>query len=208
MSGVTVAQIRRSISLASTPASASAARAAGSAMSVSASSSVAILRSRMPVRSMIHSSDVSTYCARSSFVTTRSGTFTPSPVIPIRVPLALPITSPLHCERQRAACGQRAVDSCCRLAAADGATDLVYLALERQRLAGGDDALEAAVVDPGEEGDPAAILLLDEHGDGPGLRHRLDDQDTRHHGPFGKVPREPPPVLRDAVRRRDARARL
>ena len=51
MSGVTVAQIRRSISDASTPASARASRAAGKAMSVNASSGAAMRRSRMPVRS-------------------------------------------------------------------------------------------------------------------------------------------------------------
>ena len=73
-SGVTVATSSRSMSLASTPASASAARAAGSARSESACSGAAIRRSRMPVRSMIHSSEVSTCCASSSFVTTRSGT--------------------------------------------------------------------------------------------------------------------------------------
>ena len=44
-----------------------------------------------------------------------------------------------------------------------------------------DDALEPAVVDAGEERDLAAVLLLDEHGDRAGLRHRLDDQHARHH---------------------------
>jgi hypothetical protein len=62
MSGVTVATMIRSIEEASTPASARAAIAAGSAMSVSACSSLAKRRSRMPVRSTIHSSVVSTYC--------------------------------------------------------------------------------------------------------------------------------------------------
>jgi hypothetical protein len=74
MSGVTVAQISRSTSPASTWAWASAARAAGSARSVSASSGAAIRRSRMPVRVWIHSSEVSTSVASSSFVSTRSGT--------------------------------------------------------------------------------------------------------------------------------------
>ena len=81
MSGVTVATISRSTSLPSTPACASASRAAGSATSDSASSFDAIRRSRIPVRSKIHSSDVSTYCASSSFVTMRSGTLQPRPVI-------------------------------------------------------------------------------------------------------------------------------
>ena len=60
MSGVTVAQMTRSISDGSAPASASASRTAGRAMSLSASSCVAIRRSRIPVRSRIHSSEVST----------------------------------------------------------------------------------------------------------------------------------------------------
>src|SRR4029077_618153 len=38
-------------------------------------------RSRMPVRSTIHSSDVSTSFSRSWFVSTRSGTYMPVPVI-------------------------------------------------------------------------------------------------------------------------------
>ena len=81
------------MSAASTPASSSAARAAGSAMSVSASSSAAIRRSRIPVRSRIHSSEVSTISASSSFVITFSGTWTPRPVIPIRTPCADPSIS-------------------------------------------------------------------------------------------------------------------
>ena len=48
-------------------------------MSVSASSSRAIRRSRMPVRSTIHSSFVSTSVESSSFVSTRSGTWQPEP---------------------------------------------------------------------------------------------------------------------------------
>src|SRR5437867_5689092 len=38
-------------------------------------------RSRMPVRSRIHSSEVSTMCSRSRFVSTRSGTYIPVPVM-------------------------------------------------------------------------------------------------------------------------------
>ena len=68
MSGVTVATTIRSIESALTPASDIAATAAGAAMSVSACSFVAKRRSRMPVRSTIHSSVVSTYCSRSLFV--------------------------------------------------------------------------------------------------------------------------------------------
>ena len=94
------------------------------------------------------------------------------------------------------------------LAAPDRAAHLVDLARESQRVAGRDDPLEPAVVDPREEGDPAAVLLLAEHRNGPGLGHRLDDQDAGHHRPLGKVPREPPAVLGDAVEGGDARAGL
>ena len=74
MSGVTVATISRSMSVPSLPACSSACCAAGSERSERACESAAIRRSRMPVRSMIHSSDVSTSFESSSFVTTRSGT--------------------------------------------------------------------------------------------------------------------------------------
>ena len=74
MSGVTVATITRSRSFGSTPAWASASRAAGSARSDIAWSSDANRRSLIPVRSVIHSSEVSTSSARSAFVITRSGT--------------------------------------------------------------------------------------------------------------------------------------
>ncbi len=94
MSGVTVAQMIRSISDGSAPASASASRTAGSAMSLSASSCTAKRRSLIPVRSWIHSSEVSTSCARSSFVITLAGTFVPRPVMPIRGPVAEPIIVP------------------------------------------------------------------------------------------------------------------
>ena len=71
-------------------------------------------------------------------------------------------------------------------------------------VAGLDDALEAAVVDPGEERDLAAVLLLDEHGDGTRLRHRLDDQHAGHHRAGGEVAGEPPVVGPHLARRDDA----
>ncbi len=91
MSGVTVAQMIRSISDGSAPASASASRTAGSAMSLSASLLHREAALRIPVRSWIHSSDVSTSCAMSSFVITLAGTFVPRPVMPMRGPVAEPI---------------------------------------------------------------------------------------------------------------------
>src|SRR5438093_7250346 len=54
---------------------------ATSARSLDAWSGAAMRRSRMPVRSTIHSSDVSTSFARSWFVSTRSGTYMPVPVM-------------------------------------------------------------------------------------------------------------------------------
>jgi hypothetical protein len=74
MSGVTVATIIRSICSAETPAWLMAASAAFVAMSLVASSGAAILRSPIPVRLLIHSSDVSTIFSRSRFVRMRSGT--------------------------------------------------------------------------------------------------------------------------------------
>ena len=93
MSGVTVATMIRSISEPSSPASASASRAAGRQRSDSACSGSAIRRSRITVRSRIHSSFVSIIVERSSFVSTFSGTCPPRPVIEIAAPLAEPITS-------------------------------------------------------------------------------------------------------------------
>ena len=72
-SGVRVATTTRSISEAAVPASSSALREAWTARSEVASWGPAILRSRIPLRARIHSSDVSTIFARSSFVRMRSG---------------------------------------------------------------------------------------------------------------------------------------
>ena len=73
LSGVEVASTIRSIDWASTPAAASAARAACSAMSEVVSPSAAMWRSRMPVRCVIHSSEVSTICDSSALLRTRLG---------------------------------------------------------------------------------------------------------------------------------------
>ena len=165
---------------------------AGRAMSVSASSRVAMRRSRIPVRSRIHSSEVSTNLARSSFVITCSGTFTPSPVIPMRV-VAEPIIRYRSTAKVRVPRAASASPTCAvALPRPIGSADLVDLAGQRQHVAGLHDPLEAAVVDPGEERDLAAILLLDEDGNGACLGHRLDDQHARHHRPAGEVTRKPP----------------
>ncbi len=72
-SGVLVARMIASTSAGSAPASASAARAAAVPMNAAVSCGAAMWRWRMPVRSRIHSSDVSTVRASSSLLTTRSG---------------------------------------------------------------------------------------------------------------------------------------
>src|SRR5436309_5152340 len=229
MSGVTVAQTRRSTSFASTWAWASAARAAGSARSVSACSGAAIRRSRMPVRAMIHSSDVSTMVESSSFVSTRSGTCAPRPVIEIGSPRALPIigrlaslgeppgspltpsTCPLRgrtrCvssfnrERQRCTTRKLVADAGLRLSPPDRPPHPLQLTAQLEHVTGLDHALEPAVVDAGEQRQLAAVLLLAQHCDGTGLRERLDDQHARHHGPRGKVAGEIPLVLTHGLAR-------
>ena len=129
MSGVTVAQIRRSMSSGSTPASASAARAAGRAMSVSASSFAAMRRSRIAVRSWIHSSEVSTICASSSFVRTLLGDVGAEPGDAYADARGRADHLPLHREGQRPACGELVADVSCRLTTADRAADRVDLAV-------------------------------------------------------------------------------
>src|SRR5262249_44585355 len=80
-SGVVVARMIWSMSVGARFAISSARRLAISDMSLDAWSGAAIRRSRMPVRSTIHASDVSTIVARSAFVSTRSGTYMPVPAM-------------------------------------------------------------------------------------------------------------------------------
>jgi len=88
-SGVVVATMIRSTSAAVLPASARARSAALSARSLVGSSSRALWRWRMPVRSMIHSSEVSTILVRSALVTTCSGRKEPTPVTTLRMTLTV-----------------------------------------------------------------------------------------------------------------------
>ena len=90
------------------------------------------------------------------------------------------------------------------LAAADRAAHRLDVALERQHVAGPHDALEANVVDAGEERELAAVLLLREHGDGAALRERLDHLHARHDRVAGEVAGA---VLLGDRLARDARAR-
>src|SRR3954453_5873326 len=116
----------------------------------------------MPVRDVIHSSEVSTIFARSSFVITRSGTQHPRPVIETGRPLVRPImlygrsslfASGCHGKDQSAADGHLAADRRTHLALPDRPAHRHDLALQVERLAGLDQALEANVVDAAEEGD-------------------------------------------------------
>ena len=170
MSGVTVATMHEVEVLALDAGLPSASRAAGRRCRRAPRSGAATRRSRIPVRATIHSSDVSTSFASSSFVTTRSGTEEPSPVIETALPLArLPITVP----PRTSALPRHASSSPTRastFARPIGAAHALELAAERQLVARLDDPLEAHVVDAGEERQLAAVLLRDEHGDRAGLR--------------------------------------
>src|SRR5204862_173379 len=113
----------------------------------------------------------------------------------------------LHGKGEGAAGRELTVDGRPRLALADRTAHLLERALEPKLVPRLDDSLETGVVDAGEEGNPAAVLLLGEDGDRPGLRHRLDDQHTRHHRPARKVAAEVPLVLPDVPARDHALTR-
>ena len=87
MSGVVVATTIKSTSCGPRRASLSARFAASTARSLVGWSSRALCRWRMPVRSTIHSSEVSTIFARSALVTTCSGRKEPTPVTALRMTL-------------------------------------------------------------------------------------------------------------------------
>ena len=131
--------------------------------------------------------------------------------MPTLRPFATPITiAPelrlLDGERQRPANGELAVDRRARLAAADRAANGLERALERQLVAGTDDALEAHVVDAGEEREPAAVRLLREHRDRARLGERLDHLHAGHDRVAGEVARAV--LVGHALARDDARARI
>ncbi len=73
-----------------------------------------------------------------------------------------------------------------RPAAPEPAAELLHDDLEAERVARLDDALEAALVDAGEEPDPIAEPGLLRDVDGHRLGKRLDLDDARHH----RQPRE------------------
>src|SRR5207247_6320422 len=103
MSGVTVAQTIRSMSEADRWAEASASCAARVANCDMYSSSRAMRRSRIPVREVIQSSEVSTIFSRSALVSTRDGRAEPVPRMTAR--LSLRVIQPLR--RHRATAWER-----------------------------------------------------------------------------------------------------
>src|SRR6476646_850684 len=202
MSGVTVATIRRSMSLPARPDCSRALSIAGNARSESASESAAIRRSRIPVRSTSHSSEVASSRESSSFVTTRSGTCAPRPEIVTWTSLRpVPIKSCLALapdeDRERRLHGGLVRDARASLALRDRPAHTHELALEVEDVARLDDSLEAAVVDPREERDLAPVRLVGKDRDRAALRDRLDREDAGHHRTVGEVAREPQAVLGD-----------
>ena len=113
-------------------------------------------------------------------------------------------------EHELAAAGQLAVDGGLRPCAADGAVHGDDLGLEAQRVAGLHDALEAHLVDAGEEADLAARAAArsSRGGDGGRLGERLDDEHAGHDGVAGEVPGEPEVVVAQRAAGYAAHARL
>ena len=119
--------------------------------------------------------------------------------------------------------GQLAVHGRLDPGAADGTVHGDDLGLERDRVAGLADALEADLVDAGEEADLVAARrslggrqrLVGRsvrpgagRGDRRRLRQRLDDEHAGHDRVAGEVPREPPVVVAERADRYAAHARL
>src|SRR3954447_1735354 len=157
-------------------------------------------RCLIPVRSVIHSSEVSTSFDSSSLVITLAGTYDPTPTIPIEpfwetfasIGGALAVGDG---ERERRAGRELAVHRSRRLAPADGPPHSVDLAAQLQLVPGKHHALEAHVVDSGEEGQLAAVGLVGEDRDRAAPRPRLDDDHTGHDRPAREVAGQEPLVL-------------
>ena len=111
------------------------ARAAGSAMSEIASSVAAMRRSRMPVRSRIHSSEVSTSVASSSFVTHALGHVAAEPGDRDRGAVRARRSRRSTAKVSVAAHGELAADRRARLAAADRTAHRLDLAREVEHVA-------------------------------------------------------------------------
>src|SRR5262249_7734056 len=113
--------------------------------------------------------------------------------------------SSLDRERERPADGELAVDRRTHLALADGAANRLDLAEQVEHVTRADDALEADVVDAGEERELALILRLREHGDGAALSERLDHLHAGHDRVAGEMAGAV--VVGDRLPRHDALAR-
>src|SRR5215213_10835902 len=108
-------------------------------------------RCRIPVRSVIHSSEVSTSFDSSSLVITLSGTYDPTPTIPIEpfwetfasISGALAVGDGEH---ERRACSELAVHRGRRLAAPHGPPHPVELASQLKLVARKHHAFEAHIV--------------------------------------------------------------
>src|SRR5262249_45665268 len=114
-------------------------------------------------------------------------------------------TSFAYRKGERPADGELAVDRRTHLAPADRAANGLDLAEQVEHVARADDALEAHVVDAGEEREPAVFLRLREHGDGAALRKRLDHLHAGHDRVAGEMTGAI--VVRDRPPRHDALAR-
>ena len=143
----------------------------------------------MPVRSRIHSSFVSTSVESSSFVTTRSGTWQPSPVIEIGTPFVLrdhvlaPPTAKVSVPRTASWPSTVAFT----LPWPTGPRTVSTSHSSVEHVARPHDALEADVVDAGEERELARVLGLREHRDRAALGERLDHLHARHDRVAGEV---------------------
>ena len=99
--------------------------------------------------------------------------------------------APLRCgmmNEMRCLAADLAVDAGDRLAAAEAPAELLHRDLEGQPVTGLDDALEAALLDAGEEADAVAEALLLRDVDGHRLGQRLDLEHAGHDRQPGKWP--------------------
>src|SRR5919109_123589 len=128
--------------------------------------------------------------------------------LPVTSATTLGIVALRDRERQRSPHGKLPVYRRPRLAPPDRAPQTLELTDELELVARLDDALEADVVDPCEEGELAAVRFGGQHRHRTRLRHRLDHEDARHDRPARKVPREVPLVLTHLLAGNHAHARL
>src|SRR5439155_25148259 len=95
-------------------------------------------------------------------------------------------------EAQGSLAGHLPVDGCDRATAPEATAQLLHGHLEPQRVSWGDDPLEAALLDAGEQPDAVAEALLLRDVDRHRLGKRLDLEDAGHDRQPGKVTLEKP----------------